>query len=292
MTRNSTPRTSGASGRPGPRRPRSGRDRARRFLSQNFLADPRAIDVIVRSVAARPGDLVVEVGAGDGRITAALAAGDAYVIAYEIDPALAGRVRERCADLPNVRIVRGDFLRARPPRGPFAVAGNIPYSLTSAIVEWCLRAPELTSATLVTQLEYARKRTGDYGRWSLVTVRSWPLFHWRLGERIGRELFRPVPRVDSAILRLERRPRPLLPASALADYERCVALGFTGEGGTLRASLRREHPRGRVDAALRVAGVERDAVVAFVHPDQWLRLFRVLHGLPPAEARSGTPRPT
>ncbi|WP_285493927.1 ErmE/ErmH/ErmO/ErmR family 23S rRNA (adenine(2058)-N(6))-methyltransferase [Actinomadura sp. NBRC 104425] len=276
--------------RPASQPSRSGRDRARRFLSQNFLADPRAIGSIVRSVAARPGDLVVEVGAGDGRVTAALAAGDAHVIAYEIDPVLAGRARRRCADLPNVRVVRGDFLRARPPRGPFAVAGNIPYSLTSPIVQWCLRAPRLTSATLVTQLEYARKRTGDYGRWSLVTVRSWPLLEWRLGERIGRELFRPVPRVDSAILRLVRRPRPLLPASALADYERCVALGFRGEGGTLRASLRREHPRGRVDTALHAAGVERDAVVAFVHPDQWVRLFRVLYGLPSARARAGTSR--
>ena len=48
----------------------------------------------------------------------------------------------------------------------------------------------------------------------------------------------------------------------------------------MRASLRREHPRSRVDAALRVAGVEGQAVVAFVHPDQWVRLFRVLYGLP------------
>ncbi|MBX6766417.1 MAG: rRNA adenine N(6)-methyltransferase family protein, partial [Actinomadura rubrobrunea] len=142
-----------------------------------------------------------------GRLTAALAACGTHVIAYEIDPVPAGRLRERCADLPNVRCVRGDFLRARPPRGPFAVAGNIPYSVTSAVVRWCLRAPGLTSATLLTQLEYARKRTGGYGRWSLVTVQSWPLFEWRLGQRFGRELFRPVPRVDSAILRLERRAR-------------------------------------------------------------------------------------
>src|SRR4051812_13457202 len=53
----------------------------------------------------------------------------------------------------------------RPLAEPFAAIGNPPYSLTSPVVEWCLRAPELVAATLLTQLEYARKRTGDYGHW-------------------------------------------------------------------------------------------------------------------------------
>ena len=62
--------------------------------------------------------------------------------------------------------------------------GNIPYSITSKIVDWCLRAPELTSATLTTQLEYARKRTGDYGSWTRLTVLTWPRHHWRLLARV------------------------------------------------------------------------------------------------------------
>ncbi|MGH3244516.1 MAG: ribosomal RNA small subunit methyltransferase A, partial [Spirillospora sp.] len=183
---------------------------------------------------------------------------------------------ERCRDLPNVRCVTGDFPRARPPRGPFHLAGNIPYAVTSQIVGWALDAPGLVSATLVTQLEYARKRTGDYGRWSRLTVRTWPVFSWRLGERVPAGRFRPVPRVDSAVLRLDRRPRPLLPPGEMDAYVSCVDLGFTGVGGTVRASLRRGYPAARVDAALRVAGVPRDTVVAFVHPDQWVALARVL----------------
>jgi 23S rRNA (adenine-N6)-dimethyltransferase len=258
---------------------RTARDRARRSLSQNFLADPAAIRRYARTVVddLPGGALVVEAGAGDGRITAALAARAGRVIAYEIDPALAGRLRTACGALGNVRCVQGDFLRARPPQGPFHLAGNIPYAATSRIVDWALSAPSLVSATLITQLEYARKRTGDYGRWSRLTVRTWPVFGWRLEGRIDRRRFRPVPRVDAAILRIDRRERPLLPPDTLPAYRRCVEVGFGGRGGTLHASLRDVYPRSRVDAAFGAAGLAPGTVVAYVHPDQWVRLFRALH---------------
>ncbi|RJL33086.1 ErmE/ErmH/ErmO/ErmR family 23S rRNA (adenine(2058)-N(6))-methyltransferase [Bailinhaonella thermotolerans] len=250
----------------------------RRSLSQNFLNDRRTIHHLVRVAAPAPTGLVVEVGAGDGRVTAVLAARAGRVVAHELDPALAVRLRERFRGHPNVRTVQGDFLRSRPPREPFAVVGNIPYASTSAIVRWCLAARSMTSATLITQAEYARKRTGAYGRWTKVTVESWPLFSWRTAGRVSRHLFTPVPRVDSAILRLDRRAAPLLPASGMAAYLRLVALGFTGRGGSLHASLRELHPRPALDLAFRRAGVPRNALVAHVHPDQWITLHRSLHG--------------
>nr|WP_308249161.1 MULTISPECIES: ErmE/ErmH/ErmO/ErmR family 23S rRNA (adenine(2058)-N(6))-methyltransferase [Nonomuraea] len=237
------------------------------MLSQNFLADRHALELVVK--AAAPEGLVLEPGAGEGALTLALAAAGARVVAYEIDPRLAGRLRSRTRDDPRVEVVRGDFTAARPPGEPFAVVGNIPYSATSRIVGWCLRARSLTSATMVTQLEYARKRAGGYGRWSLVTVESWPWFSWRMGDRIGRESFRPIPSVDSAILRIERRPAPLVGSGR--DWQRLVELGFSGVGGSLRASLRTRYDG--VDAALAAAGVARDAVVGHVHPDQWLTVY-------------------
>jgi 23S rRNA (adenine-N6)-dimethyltransferase len=242
-------------------------DRARRTLSQNFLADDHAVELMIK--AAAPRGLVLEPGSGPGVLTLALAGAGARVIGYEIDPRLAGRLASRTRSDPRIEVVRGDFTAARAPREPFAVVGNIPYAITSRIVDWCLRAPALTSATLLTQREYARKRSGDYGRWSLVTVESWPWFSWRLGDTIGRESFRPVPSVDSAILRVERRPRPLV--SGGHSYRELVELGFGGVGGSVRASLRLRYDG--VDAALAAAGVARDAVVGHVHPDQWVTLW-------------------
>ncbi|NUR91151.1 MAG: ErmE/ErmH/ErmO/ErmR family 23S rRNA (adenine(2058)-N(6))-methyltransferase [Nonomuraea sp.] len=245
--------------------------RNRRVFSQNFLTDPHALRLIVK--AAAPAGLVLEPGPGAGALTSALAGAGARVIAYEIDPGLARVLARRTRRDPRIDVRHGDFVRVRPPGEPFAVVGNIPYSVTSRIVDWCLRAPRMTSATLLTQREYARKRSGDYGRWSLVTVASWPWFDWRLGDRIGRECFDPVPSVDSAVLRIERRGRPLVGAGAA--YRRMVEVGFGGVGGSVRASLRRHY--GGVDGALAAAGVARDTVVGYVHPDQWVTIYERLH---------------
>ena len=151
-------------------------------------------------------------------------------------------------------MVLGDFLAARPPSRPFQVVGNAPFSLTSPIVDWCLRAPRLTVATLITQLEYARKRTGGYGRWSQLTVSTWPQFRWELRGTIPRTEFRPVPRVDAGILRLERRAEPLISPARQAAYRRLVQAGFSGVGGSVQASLRRTYPPDKVAAACASAG--------------------------------------
>lgn len=258
----------------------TGADRTRRVYSQTFLHDRSAIDRVVRAVRPTPGELTIEVGAGTGQLTRvlarALARVDGRLLAYEVDPDLSARLARRCADLPNVTPAPGDFLAAEPPAEPFAVVGNIPYAATAPIVRWCLHAPRLRAATLVTQLEYARKRTGDYGRWSLLTVRTWPEFDWRLAGRLPRTAFRPVPRVDGAILRLARRPAPLVPPAAIAAYQGLVELGFSGAGGSVAASLRRGFPARRVDAALRATRIPVDALAGEIWPEQWLTLFRLI----------------
>ncbi|MBF6236435.1 ErmE/ErmH/ErmO/ErmR family 23S rRNA (adenine(2058)-N(6))-methyltransferase [Nocardia otitidiscaviarum] len=249
---------------------RTPRDHARRTLSQNFLVNRDAVRLMV--AVAEPTGLVLEPGAGEGVLTTELARRGARVIAYEIDPLLAMKLSARTRRESGIRVVRGDFTKARAPREPFAVVGNIPYSVTAKIVDWCLTAPALTSATLLTQREYARKRTGDYGRWSLVTAETWPWFTWELHGQVDRTSFRPVPSVDSAILRIVRRPEPLV--RERNSYLELVRTGFTGLGGSVRASLRTRYQG--VDEALAVAGIDRDTVVAYVHPDQWVTLHQQL----------------
>lgn len=258
---------------------RSDADRRRRELSQNYLRSAGAAAGFLRAAAVEPGLLCVEVGAGEGILTDPLARACRSVIAYEVDASLAGKLTARLEGRAGVRVVIGDFLAARPPREPFQVIGNAPFSLTSPIVDWCLDARTMASATLITQLEYAKKRTGGYGRWSLLTVSTWPRFQWDLRGTIARTQFRPVPRVDAGILRITRRAEPLLPPARIGAFQRAVRSGFGGVGGSLLASLRREYPVGRLADGFRAAGIDRGTVVAFVSPDQWVRLFRVLDGL-------------
>ena len=246
--------------------------RARRVHGQNLLPDPAAIAQVVAAAQPGPGDLLYEVGAGRGHLTAQLVRAGAHVVAYETDPGLASALPRH--DRLTVRV--DDFLAATPPRRPFHVAGNIPYGLTSAVVDWCLRAGTLRSATLVTQLEYARKRTGDYGRWTRLTVTTWPSFGWRLAGRLPRTAFRPVPRVDGGILRLERRPTPLIRNDRLPAWRAMVDCGFRGNGGSLRASLSRPYGTRAVDAAFRAVRLGRGTTVGEVWPEQWISLFRLL----------------
>lgn len=261
---------------------RTDADRRRRELSQNYLRSPEAARQFLRAVRLDPVGLCIEVGAGEGILTSRLAAMTGEVIAYEIDAALAGRLAARVGELPNVRVVIGDFLTSRPPGRPFQVVGNAPFSLTSPIVDWCLRASRMTTATLITQLEYARKRTGGYGRWSQLTVSTWPQVRWELRGTIARTEFRPVPRVDAGILRLERRAEPLISSARMAAYRRLVQAGFSGVGGSVQASLRRSYPADKVASAFAVAGVDRRAVVAYVSPDQWVQIFLALDAGRPA----------
>ena len=272
---------------------RSDRDQRRRELSQNYLRSPEAARQFLTKVRLSPDGLCLEVGAGEGILTARLAARTGEVIAYEIDENLADRLRARVAARPNVRVVVGDFLAARPPSRPFQVVGNAPFSLTAPIVDWCLRASRMTTATLITQLEYARKRTGGYGRWSQLTVSTWPQVRWDMRGTIPRTEFRPVPRVDAAILRLERRAEPLVSPARQAAYRRLVQAGFSGVGGSVQASLRRTYPPDKVASACASAGLDRRTIVAYVSPDQWIQIFHTLDNAPRTKARtSAGPRDT
>lgn len=254
---------------------RSERDRRRRELSQNYLR-PAGAARFLRAVRLDPAGLCLEVGAGDGILTEQLAARCRELIAYELDPSLAGPLESRLRARANVRIVIGDFCTARPPRAPFEVVGNVPFGRTAPIVSWCLEARAMTAATLITQLEYARKRTGGYGRWSLLTVSTWPEVQWELLGTIPRSQFRPVPRVDGGILRLSRRAEPLVSRARMGAYRRMAQAGFSGAGGSLLASLRGGYPAAALSAAFAAAGIDPGTVVAFVSPGQWLELFRAL----------------
>ncbi|NEW45609.1 ribosomal RNA small subunit methyltransferase A [Nocardia cyriacigeorgica] len=242
------------------------RDRARHGLSPSFLTDGPAVEQVVE--AARPTGLILDPRSGTGALTAALARTGAEVVGYETDPLLAVKLKART----GFEVVKGDPTTARSPREPFAVVGNISFPDTPKIIDWCWRAPSLTSATLVTPWEYARTQSGDSGHWSQITVQSWPWFTWEQLGVIDRENFRPKPSVGSAILRIERRPEPLVTEESV--YQDVVQLGFSGIGGSVHASLSTRY--GGVDSAFDGAGIAHDIAAARVHPDQWITLAGLL----------------
>src|SRR5215469_8327218 len=133
------------------------RDVRRRTLSQNFLVDRRAIDALVDGSGVGDGDLVVDIGAGNGLISAALVRRGAQVLAIERDPSLADRLRAKFATWPVVTVVEGDVLETPLPDGPFHVVANIPFGITTKILRHLLVADAPTSADQTLPLEVARR---------------------------------------------------------------------------------------------------------------------------------------
>jgi 23S rRNA (adenine-N6)-dimethyltransferase len=267
-----------------------GRDVRRRVLSQNFLVDRRAIDALVDGSGVGDGDLVVDIGAGNGLISEALARRGAQVLAIERDPGLADRLRAKFATWPAVTVVEADVLETPLPAEPFRVVANIPFGITTKILRHLLDGSgALARADLIVQAEVARKR-GSGGRGTLLNASWEPWFEFGTGPRVPAAAFRPVPRVDAAILVVARRDPPLVDPPARRDYAEFVAAAFEGARPTVASALSRAIPRARFAGLARELGFAADALPAQLDVFQWAGLFRAAgppHGGAPRNGAVG-----
>jgi 23S rRNA (adenine-N6)-dimethyltransferase len=205
-------------------RRRTPRDERRRRLGQNFLR-PEFADRIVAEADFRPGELVIELGAGLGAITIALARRQVDAVAIEIDPVWAERLRDRAREAlqDKVRVVEGDFLSLSLPNRPFRVIGSLPFGHTTDVLRRLLDDPYLAleRADLIVQWEVARKRVALPPSTRLST--TWvPWWEFRLGRPVPASAFRPVPGVDSGVLIITPRKPPILPPSMARSYSEFV----------------------------------------------------------------------
>lgn len=198
-----------------PRRATGGK---RRALGQHFLRDDGVARRIVDLLRPTARDLVIEIGPGEGALTGHLAATAGRLVALEIDPALAARLRQRFAGAPSVDIREADarsadytaFRALRPdPAGRVLVAGNLPYSVGKPILMALVEAgPAIDEMALMLQREVAERVAAPpgsrvYGSLSVLTQMACDA---RLAFTVPPGAFRPPPQVDSAVIHL-RVPR-------------------------------------------------------------------------------------
>lgn len=171
----------------------------------------------------RPGERVIEIGAGAGAITLALAGASVNVLAVERDPIWAARVRRDVRSHDRVRVIETDFLSMPLPSDPFRVIGSLPFGRTTDILRRLLDDPSvpMVRADLVVQWNVARKRATVPPSTLRSTVWA-PWWQFSLGRRIPAREFRPRPRVDAGVLVVTRRDPPLLPPAIARPYERFV----------------------------------------------------------------------
>jgi 16S rRNA (adenine1518-N6/adenine1519-N6)-dimethyltransferase len=220
--------------------------RRRKRFGQHFLHDPAVIERIVRAIAARAGDHLVEIGPGRGALTTQLlgSLGDGTLDAIEIDRDLAARLRERLGGAARLRLHEGDALRfdfgalARERGGPLRIVGNLPYNISTPLLFQLLtQAGSLIDLTVMLQREVVARLAAapgdpDYGRLSVMLAPQ--LAVQRLFD-VGPGAFQPPPRVWSAVVRLTVRAQPLFPVSPY--YGAVVAAAFAQRRKTLRNAL-------------------------------------------------------
>lgn len=209
-----------------------------RPLGQNFVIDPNTIAKVVAAARLAPGEHVLEIGAGAGSLTCALARAVARVTALEVDARLLPVLREVLAGFDNVTVVHGDALEVDLNAfGAGALVANLPYNIAATLVVRVLEsAPGISTLTVMTQREVGERLAASpgskvYGATSLLCA-----FHARasIAGQVSRRAFFPVPNVDSVIVRLERTARP--PGDPEA-FRRVVKAAFSQRRKTLRNAL-------------------------------------------------------
>jgi len=209
---------------------------ARQRLGQHFLKNGTVLDRIARAICPTPQPLVIEIGPGRGALTAKLLERAARVVAIEIDRDLVAYLREKFAGDARLEIVEADVLRTDLAQwGPAPIAGNLPYYITSPILERALRLRP-PRAVFLLQKEVALRlvaqpRSRDYG---YLTISTALFADARLVCEVPPSAFRPPPKVDSAVV--EFTPRD----PGVADTEDFLAFAahcFHQKRKTIRNNL-------------------------------------------------------
>jgi 16S rRNA (adenine1518-N6/adenine1519-N6)-dimethyltransferase len=276
--------------------------RPSRALGQNFLADPNTARRIVRLAGVGPGDRVLEVGPGIGSLTVALAEAvlpGGEVLALELDRHLLPVLRQVVAGLPQVRVVQGDALTVDyeallggtgaapgdegcPPdkgggsRQRWTMVSNLPYNVATPLMARLLEeVPALGVLSVMVQKEVAERLAAPPGTPACGAISVKVAYHATAAVVgvVPPTVFLPRPRVDSAVVRFERRPSPPVDVPSPDGLFALARAGFGQRRKTLRQALRPLLGT-RVEEVLAAAGIPSLTRAEALTLDQWAALAR------------------
>jgi len=249
----------------------------RRAFGQNFVSDPNTVRRIARMANVGPNDHVVEIGAGLGSLTLALAETGARITAIEIDHGIAPVLRDVVKDLPNVSVVVGDALELDwneiiPPGSKAVVVANLPYNVATPLVADLLDAiPQISRFVVMVQKEVALRLASSVGSSDYGAI-SVKVAYWATARVLGDvppSVFIPRPKVTSSIIEITRRETPAVgPHIAPQQLFKVIRTGF----GQRRKMLRRSLAAIATPENFALAGVSPEARAEDLDVHQWGRL--------------------
>ena len=262
--------------------------RAKKSLGQHFIRQPALLAKIADATGAGSGDVVLEVGPGEGGLTEALLDRGAVVVAIERDERMLEPLRQRFTGRDLVLVLsdalKADWGRLVLPwtsRGcRWVVAGNIPYYITSPLLEKALTFPMPASVTFLVQQEVADRITAPAGTdsYGALSVNIQAVAEGTRLFTVSRGVFVPPPKVDSAVLRLIPRSDPLVMPERFGEFRRLVTSLFSYRRKRLHRALREATGLGAdaASAVLTIAGLDPDVRPERLVPAEFARLLDAL----------------
>ena len=248
--------------------------RAKKSLSQNFLIDGNIVKKIVQLADLQPGDTVLEIGPGPGVLTEALLHRAKRVIAVEMDRLFADALQR----LSGVEITCGDILKfdmASLPEGTKVVA-NIPYHITTPIIEQMVSSRRIHSATLMVQKELAERIVAKPATREFSSLALFVQYHAKakLGFLVPASCFYPKPKVESAVIRLDfSGPKKFPEITDDKAFEESFRKAFQQRRKTLTASLKPLYPSESVLDALNAIKKPSTTRPEELLLEEWVALF-------------------
>lgn len=254
---------------------------ARKRFGQHYLVDDAVVDAIIREVAPRPDDHILEIGPGGGVLTGALVASGAQVVAVEIDRDLATQLVQRYANAPNFAlhnedILGFDFARLGTAALRWKVVGNLPYNISTPLIMRLLdAAARFAELTVMVQREVAERLAaapghGDYGRLSVMAQRRAQV---ALRLAVGPQSFVPPPKVDSAVVQLRPFDTEFEP-----EFEQLLAILVRDAFGARRKTIANALRRHCDKAFLLHCGINPDSRAESLAVDDFVRLAVAVSG--------------
>ena len=210
-----------------------------RERGQHFLICEQVLHNIIDHASISPSDVILEIGAGIGTLTTALAQRAGHVFSIEKDEKLYKTLKAELDNHPRITLIRGDAVKIEWPSCDKLVA-NLPYTISSPVLFRFLTATKIPLAVLMLQREFANRLTAkagtkEYGR---LTVMTYYLATVKLIEYVEPSCFYPRPQVTSALVRIDRRPKPAFDVSDFNLFFQLVKVLFGQRRKKIRTPLR------------------------------------------------------
>lgn len=230
--------------------------------SQYFLRNPRMVAELIGHSSIKRGDTVYDVGAGSGVISSALSRRCKSVIAIEVEPRMAQKLRDNMARYGNVTVIEDDFLSMELPSEPYKIFANIPFHISSPIVRKITESDNPPAAAyLIVQKQFANKLLPDHeGFTGLLGMMIGPWWAVRIRKRLQKTDFWPHPAVDTVMIELARRDEPLIRPEDRARYVRMVEGCFSD-------------PKIFAKLPIEKIGLDRSIKPSQMKLSQWVELF-------------------